>query len=128
MVKAIIAASCAITLIGCSPLVSVSGTVTGVVRCGPTSPQGNGIVPASDLDVYFSASGQTDRSVRTDAFGRYRMNLPPGAYRVTLGQPNGIGLAIVSMNGTQVKGRSWTVPIRNGEVKTLNLICDTGIL
>ena len=125
---ALVVACCAFAVIACSSTTSVSGTVEGVISCGPSSPIGGHIVPGADLNVYFSAPGQTDHSVRTDALGRFRASLPPAAYRVSLGQPSGIGLAILSMNGTHVKGRNWNVPIQGGQVVTLNLICDTGIL
>ena len=125
---ALVVACCAVAFIGCSSTTSVSGTVMGVVSCEPSSPTGGGMVPGANLDVYFSASGQTIHSVRTDAVGRFLANLAPAVYRVGLGQPTGIGLAITSTNGTDVKGRNWNVPIHGGQVITLNLICDTGIL
>ncbi len=125
---ALVIACCAMAIIGCSSTAPVSGTVVGVLSCGPSSPTGGRIEPGVNLNVYFSASGQTLQSVRTDAFGRFRASLPPAVYRVGLGQRGGIGLAIVTVNGTNVKGRDWNVPIHSGQVMTLNLICDTGIL
>jgi hypothetical protein len=100
-------------------LAVVAGLYGSVVR-GPTMPVCRVDVPcdepAANVTLLFSRKGTTTR-VRTDARGRYRVRLRPGAYYSV--RTTGRGL------GSFVKPARVRVPLRG--FARANLYIDTGI-
>jgi hypothetical protein len=103
-----------------------SGTVTGqvtVIPCQPVKPVDGGIAPckmapisaAAGIEIIFTADGRVT-STRTDADGRYTIELPAGAYAVNVAKY----LRIIS-------GRT-TVTVRAGTTVVADYVISSGIL
>jgi hypothetical protein len=101
---------------GCGSRLSSAGgspAQTGVVRgtvlawpCAPVERPGspcNGR-PAAGVDVTFSTAGSPVRTVRSDADGRYQVELPAGAYEVSVprNRPIRSGAAVTITAGQDV--------------------------
>ncbi len=100
------------------------GLLTGVVTRGPVSPvQGPGLpagaAPAEGVELVIYGPGRREvATARTDTAGRYRVNLPPGAYLIDLHLEKGRGFT---------KDLPATVTITPGRETRLDLRIDTGI-
>jgi hypothetical protein len=100
------------------------GVLTGLVTRGPISPvQGPGLPPAAATApgvklLIYGPGRQEIATVRSDAAGRYRVNLPPGSYLVELALEKGRGFS---------KDLPATVTITPGRETRLNVRIDTGI-
>ncbi len=100
------------------------GALTGVVTRGPLSPvQGPGLPPATAPApgvklVIYGPGRQESATVRTDAAGKYRVELPPGAYLIEMALEKGRGFT---------KDLPATVTITPGQETRLNVLIDTGI-
>jgi hypothetical protein len=95
------------------------GTLTGTVNRGPITPvckTGTPCsAPARGLVLVFRRTGASART-RTDAAGRYRIALAPGAWRVSLTR-SGLGTAI----------EPATLHVVAGRTRHVDLSIDTGI-
>ncbi len=109
---------------GAKPLAAGMGALTGHVTRWPLSPvQGPGLPPATapapgvKLLIY-GPGRQESATVRTDAAGEYRIELPPGTYLIEMALEKGRGFT---------KDLPATVTITPGQETRLNVQIDTGI-
>jgi hypothetical protein len=109
---------------GAGPQATGMGILAGRITAWPQSPvQGPGIssaatpVPGVKL-VISEPSRQEITQVLTDAQGQYRVNLPPGTYRIEMAYGQGRGFS---------KDLPATVIITPGRETRLDLRLDTGI-
>ncbi len=109
---------------GSQPPSAGMGALAGVVTRGPLSPvQGPGLPPAAApapgvrLLVY-GPGHQEVAAVLTGEDGQYRLELPPGSYRIEMEPAKGRGFS---------KDLPATVTITAGRETRLNIRIDTGM-
>jgi len=99
--------------------IPVTGGLFGIVKRGPVTPVCRVGVPcekpAVGIRVSFLLDGSVVASAVTGAHGRYRVELAPGTYAVSVPRPAGIG---------GVKPQTVTV---GSAMARLDLFVDTGI-
>ena len=92
----------------------------GVVLRGPTTPVCRAGVPctapAAHTVLVFQRNGRVVRTT-TDAYGRYRIALPPGDWAISLATPLQIGRGIEPRHAR----------VRGGAFRSVDLAIDTGI-
>jgi hypothetical protein len=99
------------------------GTLTGKVTRGPLSPVerpgSRGAEPVTGFRLIISSlDGRQVASAVTDDQGEYRVNLPPGAYRISSG---------VLPRGNFTRELPATVTVTEGQERRLDIRIDTGI-
>jgi hypothetical protein len=99
------------------------GTLAGKVTRGPLSPVerpgSRGAEPVSGFRVIISSlDGQQVASAVTDDQGEYRVNLPPGTYRISSG---------ALPRGSFTRDLPATVTVTDAQEKRLDIRIDTGI-
>ncbi len=91
------------------------GPMRPMLQSGQAAPAGGGVA-AAQIDIVNRSSGKLASSLKTDANGRYSVNLPPGTYVVTM--PPG------SLYSRDLPA---TVTLAAGHTQALDIHLDTGI-
>ena len=114
----------ALAIVACAPASSPAGTgvLTGRITRGPTTSvarPADAPAPAAGIEIRIEApDGRPVIAARTDAQGIYRVEVPPGTYRVVTGPLGGMDFT---------KDLPATVVIARDQEMRLDVRIDTGI-